>query len=70
MLDADEKKVVLTFPAEDLKKFKEIHPAHGAFTWFCREALRRYVSLNHIDPGMLVEEAVRGIEVTVRLDDI
>lgn len=58
-----EKKIVLIFPSEDVKRFKEINPAHGALTWFCREALRRYNALHDITESDKVIEAVSDIVV-------
>ena len=58
------KKTILV-PDVEVERFKRRHPGHGDFTWFVREALRRYNDLNDVEPDELVELAVKEIN-TVR----
>lgn len=54
------KKIVL-FPEKEVERFKARHRGHGDFTWFMREALKRYNDLNEIDPDELIKLAVEGV---------
>ena len=42
----------------DVLRFEDINPEHGAWTWFIRECLTRYVSLYDETPTELVGEVV------------
>ncbi len=57
-------KKTLLIPKEEADKFRRTHPQHGAFTWFVREALRRYNLINDVDPEELINLAVGEITLT------
>lgn len=53
----------LALPREDLEAFQAHHPGHGAFSWFVREALKRYNELHTIDADDLIQAAVGEIRL-------
>lgn len=56
-----EVKKIINLPVEDVEEFDRKHPQHGSFTWFVREALRRYNEISHPDPLELVNDVVADI---------
>lgn len=65
MARSKEVKKTILFPREDVQRFEEIHPGHGAFTWFLRAALRNYNALHEGNANDLVSVAVRDIQISV-----
>lgn len=49
---------------EDARRFDEIHPEHGAWSWFVRECLSRYIALYDEDPVNHIDESVRSLRET------
>lgn len=51
----------IEIPDDDYEAFVNLHPGHGSFTWFVREALRKYLKLHEVTPNELIELAVADI---------
>lgn len=49
---------------EDYERFKSIRPAHGSWSWFVREALKRYVALHETNSDELLELAIKDLSNT------
>jgi hypothetical protein len=56
-------KRTLLIPKVEMDRFKARHGGHGDFTWFVREALRRYNDLNDVDPNELISLAVSDLSL-------
>lgn len=56
-------KKIVEVDAGDIRRFNQLHPQQGAWTWFVRTALKNYVQLFAIDPAEVVELAVREIKI-------
>jgi len=62
-MDDETVKRTLLIPRDEMERFKSRHGGHGDFTWFVREALRRYNDLNDVDPNELISLAMSDIKV-------
>lgn len=56
-------KKIVELPKDEVQRFEERFPQHGAFTWFIREAIRRFNDIYEINSEELIELAVRDIEI-------
>ena len=45
----------------DVTRFEEIHPQHGAYAWFVRECMSRYISLYNTTPSDNLNETVQSV---------
>jgi len=48
-------------PTADYKIFKSNYPAHGSWTWFVRESLRRFNDLHLGNTDEILDQAVKGV---------
>lgn len=57
-------KKIVAIPSEDAEWFDEMYPQYGAWSWFIREALKRFRELRGDDlTDDLIGDAVTGIDM-------
>jgi hypothetical protein len=56
-------KKIMLLPSEDVKKFDQFHPHHGAFTNFVRACLKRFNALHSVPYQELIDDTVRDVKV-------
>ena len=64
MGDAATIKKIVELPRESVEKFESLYPQRGAWTWFIREVLIRFVELHNVsDRDELINLALQDINV-------
>ena len=56
-------KKIVEIPKNDMDRFTSLYPSQGAWTWFVREALRKFVALHETSPNELIELAVSELNI-------
>ncbi len=53
---------IVQVPTEDYLEFKRNHPAHGSWSWFVRECVRRFNDLHSTKPDELLSLVVESVK--------